>query len=426
MKTMKLSIITPISLILLLSIASLSQVKSQTLTLEQCQELALENYPLINQLELIQLSSDYSIENAGKGNLPQLSVSGQATYQSDVTGLPIDIPNVVIQPLAKDQYKVYGEISQSLTDGPMIKNQKALIQANSETQAKQLEVQLYQVKERINQLFFGMMLIDQQVLQTDLLKKDIQTGIKKTSAAVENGTALRSAVDVLKAELLRVDQKSIELQYTRNGYAEMLSLFIGQPISSQTTLIRPAPKPMVQEINRPELAFYQSQKQSLVIQNQLISNRSIPKINLFVQGGYGRPGLNFLSNDFELFYLGGVRLNWNISSFYTSRRERELLDLSSTSIDLLQETFLLNTTITLSQKQQDINKYIRLMQTDQEIVMLRESVKNSASAQLEYGTLTSNDYLTYVNAADQANQDLILHKVQLLMAQYSYQLTSGN
>ncbi|MEP0713301.1 TolC family protein [Algoriphagus sp.] len=423
---MKLSIITPISLILLLSIASLSQVKSQTLTLEQCQELALENYPLINQLELIQLSSDYSIENAGKGNLPQLSVSGQATYQSDVTGLPIDIPNVVIQPLAKDQYKVYGEISQSLTDGPMIKNQKALIQANSETQAKQLEVQLYQVKERINQLFFGMMLIDQQVLQTDLLKKDIQTGIKKTSAAVENGTALRSAVDVLKAELLRVDQKSIELQYTRNGYAEMLSLFIGQPISSQTTLIRPAPKPMVQEINRPELAFYQSQKQSLVIQNQLISNRSIPKINLFVQGGYGRPGLNFLSNDFELFYLGGVRLNWNISSFYTSRRERELLDLSSTSIDLLQETFLLNTTITLSQKQQDINKYIRLMQTDQEIVMLRESVKNSASAQLEYGTLTSNDYLTYVNAADQANQDLILHKVQLLMAQYSYQLTSGN
>lgn len=206
----------------------------------------------------------------------------------------------------------------------------------------------------------------------------------------------------------------------------MMALFIGQTISPETKIIQPVNEAIVRDINRPELALYQSQKQSLLIQNELISNRSIPKINLFLQGGYGRPALNFLSNDFELYYLGGVRMNWNISNFYTSKREREILDVNAAYIDLQQETFLLNTTITLSQKQQDINKYIKLMQTDKEIVALRESVKASAGAQLEYGTLTSNDYLTYVNAADQANQNFILHQVQLLMAQYSFQLTSGN
>lgn len=423
MKPTKINALLPV---LLLFIANPFLASSQSLTLEECQDLARKNYPLINQLELIQLARDYSLENAGKGNLPQLNISGQATYQSDVTGLPIDIPNVVIEPLAKDQYKVYGEISQSLTDATMIKNQKELIAANSETQAQQLEVQLYQVKERVNQLFFGMLLIDQQVVQIELLKKDIQLGINRTTAAVENGTSLRSAVDILKAELLNVDQKNIELLATKKGYADMMSLFIGRPISSETEMVQPENKAIVQEINRPELALYQSQKQSLLIQNELISNRSIPKINLFLQGGYGRPALNFLSNDFELYYLGGVRMNWNISNFYTSKREKELLDVNAATIDLQLETFLLNTHITLSQKQQEINKYTKLMQTDREIVDLRESVKASASAQLEYGTLTSNDYLTYVNAADQAHQNLILHQVQLLMAQYSYQITSGN
>lgn len=423
---MKPTIMNVVLFSIILWMANPLMVSSQTLTLEQSQELARQNYPLINQLELIQLSREYSVENAGKGNLPQISISGQATYQSAVTGLPIDLPNVVIQPIAKDQYKIYGEISQSITDAAMIKNQKDLIQSNSDTQAQQIEVQLYQVKERIHQLFFGMLLIDQQVVQIELLKKDIQNGIKRTAAAVQNGTSLRSAVDILKAELLSVDQKEIELLATKKGYSDMMSLFIGQDISSETKIIQPENRVIVDEINRPELAVFASQKQSLLIQNELISNRSIPRINLFLQGGYGRPALNFLSNEFELYYLGGLRMNWNISNFYTSKREREILDLNAASIDLLQETFLLNTTITLSQKQQDINKYISLIQTDKEIVELRESVKASASAQLEYGTLTSNDYLTYVNSADQARQNLILHQVQLLMAQYSYQLTSGN
>lgn len=183
---MKPSNMTTLLLSLVLIMANPFQANSQTLTLEQCQDMARENYPLINQLELIQLSRDYSVENAGKGNLPQISINGQATYQSDVTGLPIDLPNVVIKPIAKDQYKVYGEITQSLTDGARIKNQKELILINSETQAQQLEVQLYQVKERINQLFFGILLIDQQVVQIELLKKDIQNGINKTTASMDN------------------------------------------------------------------------------------------------------------------------------------------------------------------------------------------------------------------------------------------------
>jgi outer membrane protein TolC len=164
----------------------------------------------------------------------------------------------------------------------------------------------------------------------------------------------------------------------------------------------------------------------MMIQQEMISTKNIPQLNLFAQGGYGRPALNFLSNNFDLYYIGGLRLNWNISRFYTSSREKELLNVNQRAVDLQEETFLLNTKITLTQQQSEIAKYLKLMQTDREIITLRERVQVSASSQLEYGTITSNDFLTYINAADQARQNLALHQIQLLLAQSNYQITSGN
>lgn len=413
------------SLLLLFAVVpTLSQ--TQHLSLEECQALARENYPKIQQLDLIQQSRDFSLENAGKGNLPQININGQATYQSDVTQIPVEMPGTDIEVLSKDQYKVFGEISQPLTDMAIIKSQKKAIEIQSETQNNQLEVELYQLKDRINQLYFGILLLEQQEEQVNLLKKDIETGIKQVSAAIENGVALPSELDYFQAEMLNADQKSIELASQRSGMLQMLELFINQSISKDTYFEVPASLSLSEQITRPELALFQNQKQSILIQKDLISNKNIPRLNLFLQGGYGRPALNMLNNDFDFYYLGGLRVNWSISRYYTSNKEKSLLDIQTSTVDLQQETFLLNTQATLTRQKEEINKYDLLMASDQQIIDLREKVKSSALSQLEYGTLTGNDFMTYVNAVDQARQNLVLHKMQYLFAQHTYQYTSGN
>lgn len=413
------------SLLLLFAIVpTLSQ--TQQLSLEECQALARENYPKILQLDLIQQSRDFSLENAGKGNLPQIIINGQATYQSDVTQIPVEMPGTDIEVLSKDQYKVFGEISQPLTDMAIIKSQKKAIEIQSETKNNQLEVELYQLKERINQLYFGILLLEQQEEQVNLLKKDIETGIKQVSAAIENGVALPSELDYFKAEMLNADQKSIELASQRSGMIQMLELFINQSISKDTNFEVPAILNLSDQITRPELALFQNQKESILIQKDLISNKNTPRLNLFLQGGYGRPALNMLNNDFDFYYLGGLRVNWSISRYYTSNKEKSLLDIQTSTVELQQETFLLNTQATLTRQKEEINKYDLLMASDQQIIDLREKVKSSALSQLEYGTLTGNDFMTYVNAVDQARQNLVLHKMQYLFAQHTYQYTLGN
>lgn len=413
------------SLLLLFAIVpTLSQ--TQQLSLEECQALARENYPKILQLDLIQQSRDFSLENAGKGNLPQIIINGQATYQSDVTQIPVEMPGTDIEVLSKDQYKVFGEISQPLTDMAIIKSQKKAIEIQSETKNNQLEVELYQLKERINQLYFGILLLEQQEEQVNLLKKDIETGIKQVSAAIENGVALPSELDYFKAEMLNADQKSIELASQRSGMIQMLELFINQSISKDTNFEVPAILNLSDQITRPELALFQNQKESILIQKDLISNKNTPRLNLFLQGGYGRPALNMLNNDFDFYYLGGLRVNWSISRYYTSNKEKSLLDIQTSTVELQQETFLLNTQATLTRQKEEINKYDLLMASDQQIIDLREKVKSSALSQFEYGTLTGNDFMTYVNAVDQARQNLVLHKMQYLFAQHTYQYTLGN
>ncbi len=410
----------------LVALSLVNSAWAQTLTLEQCYTLARNNYPVGKQLALIEKTRDYTVNNAAKGTLPQLSVSAQATYQSAVTGLPIEIPNMKIPTVSKDQYKVFGEVSQSLTDGPIVSQQKELARTNAAAQTQQVEVELYKLRERVNQLFFGRLLLDAQIRQTDLLKNDIRVGLKKNQAAITNGTALKSNADILNAELLKADQRSIELQASRQGFGDMLGLLIGQPVDEATVLETPSVPDLSPEIGRPELGLFEVQQRSFDVQNRLLSTRINPRLSVFAQGGYGRPALNMLSNTFDFYALGGIRLNWNLGAFYTLKNDRELLTINRNVVDIQRETFLLNTQISLKQQSRELGKYQALIDTDAQIIALREQIKATANTQLEFGTLTVNDYLTYLNAEDQARQNLLLHQIQLLMAQYGYAVTAGN
>lgn len=399
----------------------------ESLSLQKAYELAQQNYPLIKQRDLIKQTTGYTIDNLSKGFLPQISLSGQATYQSDVTQVKIPVPGVSVEPLSKDQYKVLADINQLVYDGGIIKQQKNIQQLNDEVEQQKVEVELYKLKERINQLFLGVLFLDEQLKQTELVKADLNTGIKKVEAQVNYGVAFKSNLNVLKAELLKAGQRVIELKASRKGLIDVLSLFINQTLPEDTRLEKPVVEGAVlsNEIQRPELKLYSTQEKLLGGQHRLIDSRNKPKASLFWQGGYGRPGLNFLKNEFDFFYTTGVRFNWSFGGLYTQKKEKKIIELNQKTVDIQKEVFLLNTNTQLRQQQSEIEKLQKLIEADKEIIDLRIKVKDAAKAQLENGVITANDYLREVNAEDQARQSLITHQVQLLQAQINYQTLAG-
>ncbi|HLX93737.1 MAG TPA: TolC family protein, partial [Puia sp.] len=338
----------------------------------------------------------------------------------------IPIPGFSLPSYSKDQNKAYAELDQTLYDGGTIKNQKLSAILSENIDQQNLEVELFALYDRVNQLFFGALLIDEQLKENELLKTDIRNGLEKVQAQVANGVAYRSNADELSAQLLQADQSRDELMANRQAYLDMLGLFLNRSLDSNTILARPTVPNLVDSIARPELALYDYQARNFDVQDQMISSQLKPRLSLFIQGGYARPGLNFLSNSFQWYYIGGVRLNWNLGSLYTTKNQRQMVNINRKMTEIQKETFVFNIQITRQQQQSDFNKYAKLIQKDDEIIALRQAIKNAASAQLQNGVLGAHDYITQVDAEDQARQNMILHEIQLLQTQYNYQNTTGN
>ncbi|WP_276501367.1 TolC family protein [Terrimonas pollutisoli] len=416
-------------LIILVFLPSVLWAQVNKLTLEDAYREAQANYPVIKQKDLVRQTAELNISNLSKGNLPQLSFNGQASYQSDVTNVNVPLPGVKIPTPQKDQYKITADISQVLFDGGVIKEQKVVQQLNAGVEEQKVEVELYKLKERINQIYLGILYLDEQLKQLDLVKQDIQIGIKRVEAQVNNGVAFKSNLNVLKAELLKTNQRVIEIKASRKGYVETLGLFLNQALDENIVLEKPAEQKfsaLNNTIQRPELELYNNEIKLYEQQNRVIQSKNLPKASLFFQGGYGRPGLNMLDNQFDLFYIGGVKLNWPVSNLYTKKKEKQLVKVNQQIVDTKKETFLLNTNTQLKQQQSEIEKLEQLITTDKEIIDIRASVKDATRAQLENGVTTANDYLREINAEDQARQALITHELQLLQATINYKTISGN
>jgi outer membrane protein TolC len=417
-----------IILSLLFLIASNSFSQTNSLSISQCYELARKNYPLIKQRELIVQSKEFNIANVRSGYLPQITINGQASYQSAVTQVPITFPGLDIKPLSKDQYKIYADINQNLFDGNNIKNQSRIQETSAQVEEQKLEVELYKINDRINQIFFGVLMMDEQAKQIELVRKDLQSSITKVEASIANGVAFKTNADILQAELLKTEQRIIETRVNRKAFLEMLSLFINLQLNDQAVLEKPVSVDamMDADIKRPELSLYNFQSELLGSQYQLTNTKVLPKASLFFQGGYGRPGLNALLNEFSTYYIGGLRMSWNIGGYYNLNRDKQLLDVNVQTLNAQKEAFLFNTKVTLKQQSNEITKLQELIAVDRKIIELRARIKSTAKAQLDNGVITANDYLRELNAEDQANENLIFHDIQLLMNQYGYKTTSGN
>jgi len=400
----------------------------QTLTLDECFDKARNNYPLTKQKDLIEQTKNLTVSNVWHGYLPQINISAQASYQSDVTSLPITFPGLKIDKLSQDQYKVIADVTQTIYDGGLMSSQSGLQESLSKIDEHKLEVELIKLKERVNNIFFSILLVDEQLIQTDLMLSDLNSSIKKLEAAYKNGIISKSELDVIKAEYLKVKQKVFELSSTRSFLLNNLGLLINEKLDETTILLIPPELNFSSqtEIQRPELNLLSAQKTLIDNQSGLSNSKIIPKASLFFQGGYGKPTLNMLKNNFDWFYIAGIRLSWSFSNLYSYSNENEISDLNKLSIETQEEAFKLNTNINLNQQRADLIKLEEMIKVDKEIIELRKSVLNAAKAKLDNGTITSNDYLRELNAKDLAEQNEILHRIQLLQTQYNYKITSGN
>jgi outer membrane protein TolC len=400
----------------------------QNLTIKTCQESARNNYPLVKQFGLIEKTAEYNISNANKAYLPQLNLTAKATYQSEVTKLPITIPGMTIPELTKDQYQAAVELSQLLWDGGVIKAQKKSIQASTEAEKQKLEVDLYALNERVNQLFFGIMLLNEQLIQLQILQNELSVNYKRVEAYKQNGVANQSDLDAIQVEQINATQRETEIKSTKKSFAEMLSAFTGLKLDENTVFEKPIVPTFDfnSEIKRPELSMLSAQNNLLESQRNVIIAGNLPKIGAFVQAGYGKPGLNMLTNAFSPFYIGGIRLSWNLSGFYTQKTNLDKIELNKKSVDIQKETFLFNNNLQNKQQQNEMEKLKSNIKNDDEIIRLRTNIKKSSEVKVENGTATVTDLLREINAESMAKQNKLLHEIQLYMAVYQYKNIINN
>ena len=413
-------------LILLAFLLHLSLNAQETVTLKETQQLAKEHYPLIKRNGLIEKTKAYTLENIAKGWLPQINVVGQATYQNEVTQLPFALPNSSVEPLSKDQYKVYADIQQTVYDGGLISNQKKLAKIQSETEIQKNEVELDKLEERINQIYFGILQSQEQLKQTEITKNDIENGLKKASAQLEYGTILRSQVDVLKAQLIGLEQRQIEIQSLRKNLIETLSLFTKKDFSENTVFETPEKLLLTGENNRAELKLFTLQQQMLETQKSLVESKNLPKLGAFFQSGYGKPGFNMLRNEFDVFNISGLRLQIPISGYYTKKNDLALLNTQQQDLEIQKENFLFNQNFSTIRNNEELEKLQKLIQKDEELIVLRQSIKKASLAQLENGVINTSDYLREVNAEEQARIQKMTHEIQFLFTQYNQKAQLNN
>lgn len=407
----------------------------EKVTLSQCYEWARANYPQVRQYRLIEQTEQYNLSNAAKRWLPQLAVNAKATYQSDVTKLPFDadklsaiIPGIEIPTLSKDQYQVVAEVNQTIWDGGVIRSTRRLTEAQATADREQLNSDLYILNDRVNQLYFGCLLQDELIRQNGLLQKELQINIDRISAMMENGVANQSDRESMEVELLNARQKEIELKAARSAYGKMLAALIGRPDAGAFVLEvpsipeRPSLPPV---INRPELRALDAKSNLLELQNKQLTAGLMPRIGAFLQGGYGRPGLDMLEDSFNPFYVAGVRLSWNMGKLYTLKNDRRKIATNRQAVEVERETFLFNTRLQLTQQNTEIRKMTDLMKADDKIIRLRASIKKAAEVKLANGVISVTDLIREINSEDLARQTAATHRIQQLQSIYNYMYTTN-
>ena len=398
-------------------------------TLDECIVWAYDNYPQIKEMSLIEMTKGIDLKNAAYAWLPHLNISGKATWQSEVVEMPMDIPGMDIN-IPHDQYGLTAEFTQQIWDGGTSRSQKELAEAGAEVKKTQLETNLWSIRSRVQNVFLDIILIDKQLELNRLLRESLERSSEEVKSRMEAGVALPSDLDQVSVNILSCLQQRASLDADRKSYVKILGLLTGRDMTDVELAV---PQDAVNYVDdgardfetRPEMAFYAAQLKQNEFQRRQLNTLISPKLNLSLQGGYGRPGMNMLSGDFSGYFVAGLKLQWNIGALYTRGLDKRKVNADAQKIDLTRKSFILNSSVDAEQKNNAILKARDVLEKDSEIIGLRQRIRASGENQYREGTIKMNDYLSMLDEEYKAKANESMHEVQLMMAVYDMKNTIG-
>ena len=398
-------------------------------TLDECIGWAYDNYPQIKEMSLIEMTKGIDLKNAAYAWLPHLNISGKATWQSEVVEMPMDIPGMDIN-IPHDQYGLTAEFTQQIWDGGTSRSQKELAEAGAEVKKTQLETNLWSIRSRVQNVFLGIILIDKQLELNRLLRENLERSSEEVKSRMAAGVALPSDLDQVNVNILSCLQQRASLDADRKSYVKILGLLTGRDMTDVELAV---PQDAVNYVDdgardfgtRPEMAFYAAQLKQNEFQRRQLNTLISPKLNLSLQGGYGRPGMNMLSGDFSGYFVAGLKLQWNIGALYTRGLDKRKVNADAQKIDLTRKSFILNSSVEAEQKNNAILKARDVLEKDSEIIGLRQRIRASGENQYREGTIKMNDYLSMLDEEYKAKANESMHEVQLMMAVYDMKNTIG-
>lgn len=398
-------------------------------TLDECIGWAYDNYPQIKEMSLIEMTKGIDLKNAAYAWLPHLNISGKATWQSEVVEMPMDIPGMDIN-IPHDQYGLTAEFTQQIWDGGTSRSQKELAEAGAEVKKTQLETNLWSIRSRVQNVFLGIILIDKQLELNRLLRESLERSSEEVKSRMEAGVSLPSDLDQVSVNILSCLQQRASLDADRKSYVKILGLLTGRDMTDVELAV---PQDAVNYVDdgardfetRPEMAFYAAQLKQNEFQRRQLNTLISPKLNLSLQGGYGRPGMNMLSGDFSGYFVAGLKLQWNIGALYTRGLDKRKVNADAQKIDLTRKSFILNSSVEAEQKNNAILKARDVLEKDSEIIGLRQRIRASGENQYREGTIKMNDYLSMLDEEYKAKANESMHEVQLMMAVYDMKNTIG-
>ena len=405
----------------------------QAQTLEECQQAAEKNYPIIKQYGLIAQTTELAVKNIQKGWLPQITASAQTTYQSDVVSWPENILRMYQQMgldmkgLSKDQYKIGVDLQQVIYDGGAIGSQRSIARQEGKVQEAQTEANLYQVRKRVNEMYFSLLLLDEQIRLNDDVKALLLSSEKKLAAMVKGGTAATSDFDNVKAERLSVAQQNESLKSQRQMLQRMLSVFCGMEVSNPE---KPAAvEASASASNRPEIRLFDNQLKLAEVQEKALDTKLRPTLGLYAQGYYGYPGLNMfedmISRKWSLNGIVGIELSWNVGALYTHKNDKAKLKAQRELIENAREVFLFNNNMEQIQQTENVSRYRTMMQGDDEIIALRTNVRKAAESKLAHGIIDVNSLLREINNENAAKAQQAIHEIDMLKEMYNLKYTNN-
>lgn len=414
-------------------IALIVALSASAQSLDECRRLAREHYPEIRQYDLISQTEQYNISNAARAWIPQVVLSGQATYQSATPTYPdafnaiLDANGIEMDGIRRDQYKIMIDVSQNIWDGGLSKANMAIAEAEAAEQRSRVDVSLYDLQSRVDNLYFGILLLDERMAQTEGLITVLESNLNRMQSCYENGVARQADVDAVEAELLSARQTIGQVESSRASFRRMLELFIGQKLITEK-LERPAMCEVLSSTSaRPELELFDAQENRLAAQRKAINSSVMPRFSAFAQGYYGYPGMDMfksmVSTDWSLNAIIGVRMSWNIGAFYTMKNNLEKLKTAEQQIAVQRDVFLFNTRMQTTQDDGEIARLRKAVEDDERIVELRRRVRMAAESQLENGVIDATDLLCKITDETNAALARSTHEIELLQAIYRLKTT---